>query len=1020
MAEMALESVESPQENQAETLASDSETQVQIKQLVFIDSSIDDYNQLVDDLVNNWDASVQVVRLDSDRDGIEQITETLSSYRDLDALHIVSHGNNGSIELGNTRLTGGNMLGYAADISSWGASLSENADLLIYGCDLAADESGQALVDSISSLTGADVAASDDLTGHSDLGGDWDFEYVVGAVETDVAFSVDVQQNWTGTLESVTVTTLDDVVDSNATSVADLINDPGADGVISLREAIIASNANADADVIYLGAGVHTLSIQGSDNRTGDLDINEDVQIIGLANGSSVIDASGLTDSTTMIGDRVFDVNNTNNDVTFQYLTITGGNSVERGGGIDISSAGSLILDNVVVTGNHSQNDGGGIANQNLLTVTNSTISSNTSGDEVGGIASLNGHIDLNNVTLSGNAAVNLGGGVFLINDSHNLTNVTLSGNESNFGGGIAFAGFSTRADLTNVTIANNTAHFDGGGIFSNSDVANADVEATIISGNMATNNDANVNSGHFDDLGFNLIGDDPNLLGDLADNGGPVQTHALLPGSNAINGTGSQDETDSRCFLINDGNRDIGAFEFGATPASQLAGLLFTTVTDVNGSAVPGLNDVDNQDVIQIRDPDLTIENGDGSTGTSAGTFSGLIDFEAFADATTHPTAGVDGIHRVGTHVTFFGVDLQPGDVLFSTTAETTYTSNNSVTLNPGNVHLFRPDTPGDYSVGTFTQDVVSHSALGIASISGFTLVETDTIVGGQVLSAGDFLHATSVVNVSRYDTSASQSSVLVDGLNIGISFSVTNGIELIETAHTSGSTTLATGTLLLTTGGATSLGSNNIAADSFDVVALNLSSTGSGSTAGTASIVFDGSDVGLTSAERFNSLSLETVPDVQTDAELTDLSSGVEINTDGNNAYLLADNGATVLGGQDAVTVETIFASTSNSGWPTLFSYAAGHIDGNDFRIQFHPAQNELSFVVNGSGVFAGVPSFIDLFDGQPHSIAVSWSTTGDWALYVDGQAIQSGSFLEVGNSIEPGGTLLFGQEQLSLIHI
>ena len=159
-----------------------------------------------------------------------------------------------------------------------------------------------------------------------------------------------------------------------------------------------------------------------------------------------------------------------------------------------------------------------------------------------------------------------------LINDSHHFTNVTLSGNEANFGGGIAFDGFSTRADLTNVTISNNTAHFDGGGIFSSSDVANADVEATIISGNMATNNDANVNSGHVhvDDPGTNRIGDDPNLLlGDLADNGGPVQTHALLPGSNAIDqgatvvpGT----TTDVRGFIVNDTRRDLGAFELSAT----------------------------------------------------------------------------------------------------------------------------------------------------------------------------------------------------------------------------------------------------------------------------------------------------------------------------------------------------------------------------------------------------------------------------------------------------------------------
>ena len=152
------------------------------------------------------------------------------------------------------------------------------------------------------------------------------------------------------------MTTLDDVVstDADLSSLAALNANSGSDGLISLREAIIASNANADADVIYLEGGVHTLSIQGAGNQAGDLDLNEDVQIIGLANGSSVIDASGLTDSTTMIGDRVFDVNN--NDVTFQYLTITGGNSAGRGGGIDIGNGGSVILDNVVVTGNHSQN----------------------------------------------------------------------------------------------------------------------------------------------------------------------------------------------------------------------------------------------------------------------------------------------------------------------------------------------------------------------------------------------------------------------------------------------------------------------------------------------------------------------------------------------------------------------------------------------------------------------------------------------------------------------------------------
>ena len=150
------------------------------------------------------------------------------------------------------------------------------------------------------------------------------------------------------------------------------------------------------------------------------------------------------------------------------------------------------------------------------------------------------------------------------------------------------------------------------------------------------------------------------------------------------------------------------------------------------------------------------------------------------------------------------------------------------------------RDSTPGDYSVGTFTENVVTEAALALlgtgVNIGGFTLVESDTNVGGQALSAGDFLFTdSSVVNILWYDSNASQSSVLVDGDDVGITSGIT-GLELIEKAHTSGDITLDAGTLLLTTtAGATSLGSSNpIAADRIDVVALNLSSTGVGSTAG------------------------------------------------------------------------------------------------------------------------------------------------------------------------------------------
>ena len=174
----------------------------QTRELVLVDTTADNYRQLLDDIVNNSDEtrSFDVFAFDSDRDGIEQISELLSNYRDVDALHIVSHGTDGNVKLGNSWLNLNNLAAYAPQLASWNDALTSDADLLIYGCELAQTAEGQEFVEALSVLTGADVAASDDDTGHATLGGDWHLEYSTGAIEADLAFSMDVQQNWFGLL----------------------------------------------------------------------------------------------------------------------------------------------------------------------------------------------------------------------------------------------------------------------------------------------------------------------------------------------------------------------------------------------------------------------------------------------------------------------------------------------------------------------------------------------------------------------------------------------------------------------------------------------------------------------------------------------------------------------------------------------------------------------------------------------------------------------------------------------------
>ena len=134
---------------------------IQRQELVFVDTDTPDYQLLLDDLLNNQadDRQFEVILLDNEQSGIDQISEALASRGDLDAIHIISHGADGTVDLGNTQLEFETLLSNANQIANWGQALTADGDLLLYGCDLAATTNGQSLVNALAQLTGADVAA---------------------------------------------------------------------------------------------------------------------------------------------------------------------------------------------------------------------------------------------------------------------------------------------------------------------------------------------------------------------------------------------------------------------------------------------------------------------------------------------------------------------------------------------------------------------------------------------------------------------------------------------------------------------------------------------------------------------------------------------------------------------------------------------------------------------------------------------------------------------------------------------
>jgi hypothetical protein len=166
------------------------------REIVFIDAGVAD----VPTLLAGMAADTEVIILDGNLDGIEQISEVLARRTGIDAVHILSHGSTGGMQLGGSWLTATNVNLYADEISGWAYALTADADLLLYGCDLAADSDGQALIAALSVFTGADVAASEDPTGAASEGGDWDLEYRAGAIQAATAFSHSAASNWRGLL----------------------------------------------------------------------------------------------------------------------------------------------------------------------------------------------------------------------------------------------------------------------------------------------------------------------------------------------------------------------------------------------------------------------------------------------------------------------------------------------------------------------------------------------------------------------------------------------------------------------------------------------------------------------------------------------------------------------------------------------------------------------------------------------------------------------------------------------------
>ena len=171
------------------------------KQIIFIDSSVQDYQSLI----KGADANAQIVILDDKRSGIEQITQALVGESEIEAVHIVSHGSSGTLNLGTDIFNKDQLEKTREHLQQWGKALSSNADFLLYGCNVAAGAIGLDFIRRIAQLTQANVAASSTKIGNVRLGGNWNLDVQIGNISALLPFQPVALSVYSGVLATYTV-----------------------------------------------------------------------------------------------------------------------------------------------------------------------------------------------------------------------------------------------------------------------------------------------------------------------------------------------------------------------------------------------------------------------------------------------------------------------------------------------------------------------------------------------------------------------------------------------------------------------------------------------------------------------------------------------------------------------------------------------------------------------------------------------------------------------------------------------
>jgi glucose/arabinose dehydrogenase len=165
--------------------------------LVFLDVNVTDYATLGATVLPGY----QVILIRPGADPIGLISTVLSQHQQLSSMHLVCHGAPGQLNWADRVMDRAAIEHQQFAIQQWSLALAKDATILLYGCEVGSGHAGVKLIQRLSELTGAQVAASSTRVGQAAQGGNWQLDVCTGDANTvPLAFDAATLETYTGIL----------------------------------------------------------------------------------------------------------------------------------------------------------------------------------------------------------------------------------------------------------------------------------------------------------------------------------------------------------------------------------------------------------------------------------------------------------------------------------------------------------------------------------------------------------------------------------------------------------------------------------------------------------------------------------------------------------------------------------------------------------------------------------------------------------------------------------------------------